>query len=185
VFCTTDGDITGYGTATKTLDGSVITAFHVIDGCSSLTFTQGSPLDPVVLGTALGPFDAVQPLEGRDLAIVGEISWTEAGLALAGLDPIWDFTAELGELTLTVGMPAFFFDAQFAPGFITSPTLENSLEYFGRTIEWSEAFVTDAATAGGASGGPVFDSDGRWVGIHVGASTDTALELSIQIPLRR
>jgi S1-C subfamily serine protease len=102
-----------------------------------------------------------------------------------GIEPVWDYSPALGELTLTVGFPASFFDPQFSTGFVTAASLATTMELFGRSVEWSLAFATDAATASGASGGPVFDHQGRWVGLHVGASTDPGLELSIQIPLRQ
>jgi S1-C subfamily serine protease len=185
VVCTDAEGGTSYGTGTKTPDGDVITAFHVVNGCTSLNIIHGSYLDPVPLASAEAPFDSEQPIPGRDLVVLHDLDWTAAGDALTGIEPAWERDVRLGELTMTVGFPSFFFDAQFASGFVMAASLDQTLELFGRDVEWSHAFTTDAATAGGASGGPVFDETGQWFGIHVGASSDPALELSIQLPLRR
>jgi hypothetical protein len=67
---------------------------------------------------------------------------------------------------------------------VTQTAIPQTLVLFDRSAEWSEAFVTDAASSGGGSGGPVFDADAAWVGIHVGSTGDLGLELSIQLPLR-
>jgi S1-C subfamily serine protease len=184
VVCTDAEGGTSYGTGTKTPDGDVITAFHVVNGCTALSLIAGSFLDPVLLASAEAPFDAEQPIAGRDLVVLRSLDWTPTGDALTGIEPAWERDVHLGELTMTVGFPSFFFDAQFASGFVMSASLDQTLTLFGRDVEWSSAFTTDAATAGGASGGPVFDEAGQWFGIHVGASSDPALELSIQIPLK-
>jgi len=185
VVCTDAEGGTSYGTGTKTSDGDVITAFHVVNGCTALNIIHGSFLDPVLLASAQAPFNGEQPIPGRDLVVLHDLVWTAAGDALTGIEPAWERDVHLGELTMTVGFPAFFFDAQFASGFVMSTSLDQTLALFGRDVEWSSAFTTDAATAGGASGGPVFDETGQWFAIHVGASNDAALELSIQIPMRR
>ncbi|HEX9622166.1 MAG TPA: trypsin-like peptidase domain-containing protein [Polyangiaceae bacterium] len=182
VICVVGVDSVGYGTGTKTSGGDIITAFHVIDGCDSLLFVDGSPPTATLLGQS-ATIDAVQPVAGRDLAVIQNVAWTVAGDAIAGIAPVFDYAVTLAELTMTVGLPAGFFDRQFTAGYVTAPTIPEALELFGASVEWSEAFVTDAAAAGGASGAPVFNDQGAWIGIHVGSSSDESLELSIQLPL--
>jgi S1-C subfamily serine protease len=172
-----------YGSGTKTPDGRVITAFHVIDGCASLSYAQGLLSTTSLRGTS-ATIRYTQPLAGRDLVILESIHWNAKGAALAGIEPVFDYAVSLGELTMTVGFPGYFFEPQLSPGFVTQVAIPKTLVLFMRTVDWAGAFVTDAASSGGGSGGPVFDALGRFVAIHVGSSDDDGLELSIQLPLK-
>lgn len=177
-----NGVIQSYGSGTKMDTGELLTAFHVVENCpGGALYAYDDPTSPV--GWNVGTIPLVQPVAGRDLAIIGPVTWTTTGNAITGLVPVWDWQSVLGELTMTVGYPALFVEPQLSPGYVTQTSIPSTLDLFNMEVEWVGAFVTDAASAGGGSGGPVFDAGGNWVGIHVGSSSDDGLELSIQLPL--
>jgi len=115
----------------------------------------------------------------RDVTRISGIAWNTAGLALQGFHESKDYAPKLGDLTVTASLPLDLInDVQFAAGSVTDESYSGGGDY------WSNTMITDAATAGGSSGAPVFDGAARLVGIHVGGWSTGGLELSLQILLR-
>lgn len=188
----------GYGSGTVTDDGKVITAAHVVydyqvpmppnaaaacpSGATLYHVVGPNEEDFIELGTAPA-LGFSMPVPGRDVALLDNIRWEAPGAALPGQKPIFDWSPSSGDLTVIAGHPDFFFDVQITVGYVVAPSLRGSL---GDGFEefWSEGFTSSSETASGSSGGPVFDSTGRWVGILVGGSASESVELSIAIPLR-
>jgi hypothetical protein len=81
----------------------------------------------------------------------------------------------LGELTVAAGHPDALHAIQISSSFVTA----TGMRELG--AKWTGAFMSDYSSNGGGSGGPVFNGDCEWVGLHVGGFTD-GLELSIALP---
>jgi hypothetical protein len=165
-----DGNTIGFGSGTVSTDGTVLTAAHV---AADLRTHECEVFDmdvdhAVWLGSvtkvAWGP-------RGRDVANL-TVDWE--GTPPEGLTPVQHPPA-LGEMVMASGHPDVLAALQLSPGFVTA----TGADEFGDA--WSNAFLADYSSAGGGSGGAIFDSDCQWIGIHVGGFED-GLELSVALP---
>jgi S1-C subfamily serine protease len=61
-------------------------------------------------------------------------------------------------------------DFQAKAGVITDTDVTNSLD--GElAVEWARAVISNAAAGPGSTGGPIFNANGDFIGIHVGGSS--------------
>jgi S1-C subfamily serine protease len=166
VQCSEDGENFRLGSGTKTANGTVMTAEHVVDDMTSCDIFSEAPI--TLLGTAT---DFTQ--EGaRDQAEL-DVTWTDAGEAIDGLEPALGVQPEVGTFVIVVGHPgvgaSIFLEHQYATGFVTSADPGDTLQNLGWGRYWERGYATDAVAWHGNSGGPVFDEEGTWIGILVGA----------------
>jgi S1-C subfamily serine protease len=101
----------------------------------------------------------------------------------------------IGDLITVVGHPGLYDglvqEHQYTTGFVTATNLQATFAAVpalsGRASVWSQAWSTDAVAWHGNSGGPVFDSNGDWIGILVGGFNGTSdnegPNLSVVLPL--
>jgi S1-C subfamily serine protease len=166
VQCTEDGDSYRLGSGTKTANGTVITAEHVITDMSSCDIFSEAPI------TLLGSATTFTQQGSRDQAEL-EVTWTDAGEAIRGLTPELGVQPEVGDFVVVVGHPgvgaSIFLEHQYTTGYVTSSDPSDTLEELGWGTYWERGYATDAVAWHGNSGGPVFDADGTWIGILVGA----------------
>jgi S1-C subfamily serine protease len=184
VQCSPDGETFRLGSGTKTSRGTVITADHVIDDMTSCDIFSEAPI--TLLGTAT---TFIQ--EGdRDQAEL-EVTWTEAGEDIPGLVPALGVQPEVGAFVVVVGHPgvgaSIFLEHQYTTGYVTAADPSDTLENLGWGQYWNRGYATDAVAWHGNSGGPVFDQDGTWIGILVGAFNGSreneGPDLSLVLPL--
>lgn len=175
VICTSNNT---HGSGTKTPNGLVVTAFHVMDGCTKVEYyAEGQQL----VGAG-GLYE--QPIAGRDLALVSQITWTAQGAAIPGVPNyagLW--TPTIGAATVLASYPgSLLSDIQFSYGLVTDESITLSA---ADAVFWSGAFITDSDGTHGSSGAPMFDDAGRWVAIVVGQIEEPyVIDLRIMIPLR-
>lgn len=166
VQCTEDGDNYRLGSGTKTAKGTVITAQHVIDDMSSCDIFSEAPI------TLLGSATVFTQQGERDQAEL-DVSWTDAGEEIPGLTPELGVQPEVGDFVVVVGHPgvgaSIFLEHQYTTGYVTSADPSETLDELGWGTYWERGYATDAVAWHGNSGGPVFDADGNWIGILVGA----------------
>ena len=163
------------GTGSKLQNGNVLTAFHVVDGCTSIQFWSGSQL--VGLGGSYAQ-DSV-----RDIARVSLVNWNSVGVTVKGLTEYKDYSPLVGDLTITASLPLdLIHDVQIATGHVTNITWSGTSGTDGYV--WNNMFLNDSAGAAGSSGAPVFDSLGRLIGILVGGYSRGGLPLHYNILLR-
>jgi hypothetical protein len=165
------------GTGAKLATGDVLTAHHVAEnalGC----ILRGED------NTLVGQSTTVhQPVTGRDLVHVTDVSWAPAGTALPGFEVKKAVTPAVGELVLMASYPgAITRSVQLTFGHVTSNNITASFPIDYRTY-WSAAWSSDNASTNGSSGGPVFDSSGDLIGIIVGRPSDDSLDLRFNLPL--
>lgn len=181
IECDFAGGATGRGTGTKTTNGLIVTAFHVVDGCTAVAFVA----EGVQVGAGGNYY---QPVAGRDLAVIQNIGWTTSGAALAGVPGVVGAHPSIGDAMLLVSYPALITnDLQFTAANVSDddivPSLASELQTF-----WSDAYGVDVAAAHGSSGAPVFSPAGLWVGILVGGLDGpppfTEYFLKVVIPIR-
>ena len=184
VQCSEDGEDFRLGSGTKTAQGTVITAEHVVDDMTSCDIFSEAPI--TLLGTA-----TVFTQEGaRDQAEL-DVTWTEAGEEIVGLEPELGVQPEVGSFVVVVGHPgvgaSIFLEHQYTTGYVTSADPGDTLQNLGWGRYWERGYATDAVAWHGNSGGPVFDEDGTWIGILVGAfngsETNEGPDLSLVLPL--
>jgi S1-C subfamily serine protease len=89
----------------------------------------------------------------------------------------------VGDSLALMSYPGIFTrDLQTSFGFVTDENAQASLGSMG--IEWNNAIVSDMSAGSGSSGGPVFNTDGEFIGIHVGGFSGNdsgGLELNFQL----
>jgi S1-C subfamily serine protease len=186
----TDGDTWGDGSGTKTDTGTVLTAMHVLDGMKSCNIYSQAPV------ALLGSMKSSAQRGSRD-EVELTINWSADGAAIAGVAPTRGVIPKLGDLVTIVGHPGVYdglsLEHQYTTGFVTAtdlsatlaavPTLKNA----GLATRWAQSWSTDAISWHGNSGGPVFDAQGRWIGVLVGGfngdSRNEGPDLSIVLPL--
>jgi len=186
----TDGDTWGDGTGTKTDSGTVLTAMHVLDDMESCKIYSQAPV------ALLGTMKSFAQRGSRD-EVELTINWSTDGSAIAGVTPTRGVIPKLGDLVTIVGHPGVYdglsLEHQYTTGFVTAtdlsatlaavPTLKNS----GLATRWAQSWSTDAISWHGNSGGPVFDAQGRWIGVLVGGfngdSRNEGPDLSVVLPL--
>jgi S1-C subfamily serine protease len=184
VQCSEDGESFRLGSGTKTARGTVITAQHVIDAMGSCDIYSEAPV--TLLGTS-----TLFTQEGqRDQAEL-DVTWTVDGEAIEGLVPEFGVLPEVGTFVVVVGHPgvgaSIFLEHQYTTGYVTSADPAETLVNLGWGDYWEHGYATDAVAWHGSSGGPVFDQDGVWIGILVGAFNGSAKnegpDLSLVLPL--
>lgn len=125
-------------------DGLVLTAGHVVDGFEEVmaVFPDGRQVRARVLGANLTRDEAMVQLEG-------EGPWPHV--------PIGDSSrAEVGDFVISLGHAGGFDPVRTPPVRFGRILGRNPLGYL----------VTDCTLIGGDSGGPLFDLEGRLIGIH-------------------
>lgn len=176
-----------HGSGTKTTNGLVVTAAHVADGCAT---SIGFYADGVQMGGGGTPS---QPVAGRDLVVISNITWTAEGKAVPGVPAYEGLKPVIGEATVLASYPGVILsDIQFSLGLVTDDDVTESIAVAqvlsGQPqdpVYWSGAFMTDSDGTHGSSGAPMFDDAGRWVAIIVGQfEGDSPVDLRIMIPLR-
>jgi len=184
----TDGTSFWDASGTKTTAGTVLTAQHAVEGMTGCELYSAAPV--TLLGTMLS---SAQKGE-RDAAEL-QVEWTAQGALLPGLEPQLETAPQIGDLVTVVGYPALYdgltFERQYTTGFVTATNLRSTFEAVpalqGRDVSWAQAWSTDAVVWHGNSGGPVFDSNGDWIGILVGGFNATrhneGPDLSVVLPL--
>jgi S1-C subfamily serine protease len=184
VQCTEDGENYRLGSGTKTASGTVITAQHVVDGMTSCDLFSEAPI------TLLGSASEFTQQGERDQVEL-DVTWTDEGEAISGLTPQLGVQPEVGDFVVVVGHPgvgsSVFLEHQYTTGYVTSANPSETLEELGWGTFWEHGYATDAVAWHGNSGGPVFDVNGDWIGILVGAFNGSRQnegpDLSLVLPL--
>jgi serine protease Do len=135
-------------------DGLVLTAAHVVDGAAdgdvTVVMPDGSEVKGKVLGRDLNRDAAmVQILEKRE--------WLH-------VEPAPSDSIEKGEWCVAMGHPGGF-DIQRGAPVRVGRVWQNNEKAF---------FRSDNTVSGGDSGGPLFDLEGRVIGIHSNISMDVS-----------
>ena len=148
-------------------DGYILTNHHVVNAADEIrvTFSDKQEYDASIVGSDRRSDLALLKINAKDLPI----------LVLASDDSL-----RVGEWVLAIGSP-FGLDYSVAAGIVSA---------IGRSIptERNETYVpfiqTDVAINPGNSGGPLFDLDGRVVGINsqIYSRTGGSIGLSFAIP---
>jgi serine protease Do len=139
-------------------DGLILTAAHVVDAAGggekknevSIILADGSSVKGKVLGRD----------QNRDAAMVqieDPREWPFAEIAKAD-------TVEKGEWCIAMGHPGGFDPQRGAPVRVGRLWSDNAKAFYR----------SDCTVSGGDSGGPLFDLEGRVIGIHSNISMDTA-----------
>ena len=130
--------------------GDIVTAAHVVDGATSIrvALQEGSARSATILGI-------------DDAADVAVLHVDPAGLTLDPLSLGSSRTLAVGDALAVVGDPLRF-DRSLSTGVVSG--LDRTIEA-PNGFQIAHSIQTDAAMNPGNSGGPIFDSSGRVVGI--------------------
>lgn len=162
----------GYrGTGVKLLDGEVLTAEHVVRGCTFVAFYSN--------GTLVGTGGTGKQGGTRDILYVSGVAWNEQGNALTGVQlKSTPNKVKVGESIFVLSHPIdLVIDVQMTHGLVTDASFQ------GAPDMWVGSFISDAASASGSSGAPVFNSKAELIGIHVGGWSAGGLELGVELYL--
>lgn len=135
----------GHGSGVSIGNGYVLTAAHVVQDSKTATLKtkDGRNMEAAVLWSN----------KEYDIAL---LRFEGAQIDAASLDCR---VAQLGDTIISYGNPL---NVEFASAY---GRIAGEPRAFG---PWQSVFVTDITTVMGQSGGPVFDADGRLIGITVG-----------------
>jgi S1-C subfamily serine protease len=162
----------GSGTGTRIGEDTVITAFHVIEGETSCVVRSNG------LQVAVGGMMSRSP-SGRDIGYIKNLNFNSTVPVVVpakGAQPM------VGDMLVLLSHPSDLrSDLQTSLGFVTDDNAQSSLGSMG--TEWRDAIISDMAAGPGSSGGPIFNSVGDFVGIHVGGFGDSSggVELNFQL----
>ena len=114
-----------------------------------------------------------EPTWGRDVAILKVERDNLPTVDLGDSDAV-----EVGETVFIIGYPGFALEQFFQPESTLEPTVTKGVVSARRTLHTGiRAIQTDAAINHGNSGGPVYDTDGKAIGIATfGAGTEFGIE---------
>jgi len=155
VVCIQNRNEVGMGSGSGVIvtgDGLVLTAAHVVDGAKGgqvgVVLADGSEVKGKVLGRDLNRDAAmVQILDKRE--------WPHTEMAASG-------SVEKGEWCVAMGHPGGFEVLRGAPVRV-GRVWQNNVKAFYRS---------DCTVSGGDSGGPLFDLEGKVIGIHSNISME-------------
>ncbi|NBX18836.1 MAG: serine protease [Proteobacteria bacterium] len=145
------------GSGTRISQDTVITAYHVLNGASSCVVRSSG--QQVGIGNQLS-----RSPSGRDIGYIRGLTFN---FDVPIISPAKGKIPLVGDMLVLMSYPSFLTnDLQLTLGFVTDDNVQNSLEEM--SLEWRDAIVSDMSAGSGSSGGPVFNEDGEFVGIHVG-----------------
>ena len=153
--------------------GNIVTAAHVVNGASSITvtFQDGTTRKATVLGKD----------DATDVAV---LKVDPAGMTLHPLPLGSSANLDVGDSVAAIGDP-FTYDRSISTGIVSG--LDRTISApNGFTV--AHAIQTDAALNPGNSGGPVFDSSGKVIGIvdqiaTNGSSQATSSGVGFAVPI--
>lgn len=179
IWCFVDNILKSRGTGIKTITGTIITANHVVDGCSNISlYNKASDTYLVGISTTWEQFGNL------DIAEISFITWNN-GDGMVGASPVFDRKPVLGEFLYTLHYPSDIrWDLQISTGRVVDDVIEYSLIGSQFKESWKNAFTSDYVATGGSSGAPVFDRNGNWFAIHVGGYRIN-LDLNYTLPLQK
>jgi serine protease Do len=133
-------------------DGFIVTNHHVIAGAEKLSvrLKDGRTFPAKVVGTDDKADIAVVRIEARDLRAV---QWGDSD------------ALRVGQLVCAIGAP-FNQDFSFTAGWVSGKARTNLLGPSSTSIIYEDYIQTDAFINPGNSGGPLFDVEGRIVGMN-------------------
>lgn len=174
--CTADETVCGSGSGYKFNSEYYLTASHVLNSMSYCSVWNQDGL-LVGISTVLVP-------NANDYGWVQFTSSDPAVPSIRGYVPI------LGERLVVVGHPGVYntisWENQYTYGYVTSVNPDETLLEVGGN-DWINAFITDAVSWHGNSGGAVFNQNGFVVGLLVGgyngADVNAGPDLGVVIPI--
>ena len=133
-------------------DGYILTNVHVVADSDKLEvrLKDGRRFQAKIVGSDDGTDIAVIKIEAKDL-IVAEFGDSDA--------------LKIGQLVCAIGVP-FNQDYSFTCGWVSGKGRTNLLGQLSKAILYEDYIQTDALINPGNSGGPLFDVDGRIVGMN-------------------
>ncbi len=133
-------------------DGHVLTNLHVVEGAEKLEvrLRDGRTFAAKLVGSDDKTDIAVLKIEAKDLPVV----------ELGDSDKL-----RVGQLVCAIGAP-FHQDDSFSVGWVSGKNRTNLLGATSPTIIYEDYIQTDAFINPGNSGGPLFDVDGKVVGMN-------------------
>ncbi|WP_179378275.1 S1 family peptidase [Jannaschia marina] len=153
VTTTSEPRIVSSGTGFYIGPGDVVTAAHVVAGCSRLTLEDGTPLTPIASDT------------GLDLAVLGSGARSPDWIEIAG-----DIPVRLGAGVTAIGFP---YRALLDQGMtVTRGNVSALRGLYGE----DERLMLSAPVQPGNSGGPLLDAKGRVVGVVVARVSDEFIQ---------
>ncbi len=133
-------------------DGYIVTNSHVIENAGRIEVRtkDGRRFEAKVVGSDAKTDIAVLKIEGKDLP-AGELGDSDE--------------VRVGQLVFAIGVP-YNLDFSFSGGWISAKGRTNLLSSVDPNISYEDYLQTDTFINPGNSGGPLFDVDGKVVGMN-------------------
>lgn len=140
--------------------GNIVTNYHVVKGCDNITvkLSNGSPFEAKLIGGD----------EATDLAVLQiHVSRPLPFAEMGDSDSL-----KLGDFVLTAGN-SFGLGISFSTGIVSAKSRDIDMGVYDNFIQ------TDAAINQGSSGGPMFNMDGKVVGINTALYSPTGESVGV------
>lgn len=186
IRCQDSKQISWRGTGTKIDSHNVLTADHMIFNTVDLSKKYPFLCEFYDDGVLVGKIDisgkntnkAVQ-INQRDMSLLN-VNFNEKGLKISFLTPKIVQIVRGLPLILVSHPLDFKNDKLTTFGLVVNANVQNSLPE-SRQIYWSNAIMTDMSASPGSSGAPLFNTNGDFIGIHVGGERSKGLNLNYQL----
>ena len=174
-------------TATKIDSNFIITAHHVINEKDIKTKQiRTLPFKCVVYseGIEVAQFDSIKhkyyQIEERDIVII-QIQGSDTWKKILSIEPKIDKNISLSsELVLISHASKFINKPIVASGEVVSDDASTLIEDIFKKY-WEKSILTNMSASPGSSGGPIFNLQGEFIGIHVGGERQDGLNVNYQL----
>jgi hypothetical protein len=186
IRCQDSKNVSWRGTGTKIDSHNVLTADHMVFNTVDISKKYPFYCEFYDDGVLVGMIEIdgkinhkVIQVNNRDMALIN-VKFNDKGSKISFITPKIVQIVRGLPLILVSHPLDFKNDKLTTFGLVVNSNVQNSLPE-SRQLYWSNAIMTDMSASPGSSGAPLFNTNGDFIGIHVGGERSKGLNLNYQL----